>query len=43
MLDQTDKLELLARLVPYVADDDEDFDLVDFAQMIADRVAEDYA
>lgn len=39
-----EKMALLVRLLPYVADDDEpDDDLVDFAQLIADRVAEDLA
>ncbi len=38
------KLALLARLLPYVSGDDydDDLDLVDFAQVVADRVKEDY-
>lgn len=41
-----EKMALLAHLLPYVADDDEldaTFTLPDFAQVVADRVAEDYA
>ena len=40
-MDTFQKLEMLERLLPYVSDDDEDLNMVDFAQVIADRVRED--
>ena len=46
MKTQEEKRKLLELLLPYVADDDEidkHMTLPDFAQIIADRVAEDYA
>ena len=40
-MNDAEKFELLARLLPYVSNDDSNLDMVDFAQVVADRVKDD--
>jgi hypothetical protein len=40
-MSDAEKLALLAKLLPYVSDDDGELNLQDFARMVADRAEED--